>query len=188
MLKNDPDFTRLKKLGGRTSMGSASYWLGRDHLMVVEVSNYNERYRRFYFRDLQAVIVQRNNFRMWGNIILGVIMLVPLVITASLAFSISRWQEGEIAALIIVGVIWLMLGWVMLVNTLRGPTCSTHLRTAVQTQKLMGITRQRRAELLLETIEPLIQQAQLSGTGTSPAASEAGSGDFASPIARPETS
>lgn len=188
MLKNDPDFTRLRKLGGRTSMGSASYWLGRDHLMVVEVSNYNERYRRFYFRDIQAVIVQRNSLRMWGNIILGVLMLLPLVISASLAFSIARWQEGEIAAMIIVGVIWLMLGWGMLVNILRGPTCSTHLRTAVQTQKLMGITRQRRAELLLETIEPSIQQAQLSGAGTAPVATEAVTGDFASPDARPETS
>jgi len=183
MLKNDPDFTRLKKLGGRTSMGSASYWLGRDHLMVVEVSNYNERYRRFYFRDLQAVIVQRNNFRMWGNIVaaaLGSVSFIPMVV----AFGTP--EAWPIIAFFTILLLSSMIG--IFFNTLRGPTCSTHLRTAVQTQKLMGITRQRRAELLLETIEPLIQQAQLSGTGTFPAASEAGSGDIASPIARPETS
>lgn len=183
MLKNDPDFTRLKKLGGRTSMGSASYWLARDHLMVVEVSNYNERYRRFYFRDIQAVIVLRNSFRMWGNIVtaaLGSVAFVPIVV----AFGTPE------ASPILVFFTILLLSSIMgiVFNTLRGPTCSTHLRTAVQTQKLMGITRQRRAEFLLETIEPLIQQAQSSGTGTALAASEAGSGDITSPIARPETS
>ncbi len=158
MLKRDPNFTRLKKLGGRGYLGRVSYWLGVDHLLVVEVTNYNERYRRFYLRDLQAVIVQRNRNRMWGNIVAGVMAIVPALGTLALL------SDGEYAGAALVGGILALFGVFMLVNTLRGPMCSVHLRTAVQTQKLANINRWRRAEFLIETLTPLVQSLQASAS------------------------
>ncbi len=163
MLKSDPNFTRLKKLGGRGYLGRVSYWLGVDHLLVVEVTNYNERYRRFYFRDIQAVIVQRNRNCMWGNIVAGVIAILPAL------GAVALLNDGEYAGASLVGGILVLIGVFIMANTLRGPMCSVHLRTAVQTQKLANIDRWQRAEFLIETLTPLIQSLQVSaGEAQSP--------------------
>jgi hypothetical protein len=156
MLKRDSKFRRLK-YGGRSSTGSsASYWLGGDHLFVVEVSNYNERYRRFYFRDIQALIIQRNRQRMWSNIIAG--FLAGLLVLATAALLMDGETDGAIffgcfAVLSLAGI------WI---NTVRGPTCAVYLRTAVQTQKLTGIVRWKKAGAFVEELSPFIQASQSS--------------------------
>jgi hypothetical protein len=50
----------------------------------------------------------------------------------------------------------------MLLNYRRGVTCSVHLRTAVQTQKLMGLSRWRAAEKFIAELQPTIFAAQAS--------------------------
>src|SRR5882724_2221817 len=62
MLKKDPNFRRLK-IGGAGLAGVSSLWLGPDHLLVVEIAGITEKYRRFYFRDIQAVIVEPRDGR-----------------------------------------------------------------------------------------------------------------------------
>ena len=188
MLKRDPNFTRLKKLGGRGYLNRVSYWLGVDHLLVVDVTYYNERYRRFYFRDLQAVIVQKNRRHFWLNVIFGVVLsfaLMPFLFVPRLA--IWRWPESDVVSAIVGGIFVILSMYSIIVNSLRGPTCSMHLRTAVQTQKLTGISRWRRAESLIETLAPLILSAQPSAAETSRITPAAALVTFASPVGQPET-
>jgi hypothetical protein len=174
MLKHDPNYRRLK-LGGRGFLGSSSYWLARDHLLVVEVANYTERYRRFYFRDLQAVIIQQSNYRFLVNVIVGLLAILILV-----GFLLAMSSGGMNAtALMILAVIELTPLTLLLINQLRGPTCSVHLRTAVQTQKLANLTRWAKADQLVAELTPLVQSAQ-----TAPA-TEAVSGSAAPGTAAP---
>ncbi len=183
MLKKDPNFTRLKKLGGRGYLGRVSYWLGVDHLLVVEVTNYNERYRRFYFRDLQAVIVQRNRNRMWGNIAIAVLGCLFLSLLVLAGFG----NSNALPLIVIFSIVFLLAVIVLLINTVGGPMCSIHLRTAVQTQKLTGITRWRRAEFLIGTLTPLIQSAQ-SAMETTPTVPTSSSNPPAPSTAQPDFS
>src|SRR6187402_736892 len=93
MLKTDSNYRRMK-IGGRGWNGSASYWLGSDHLLVVEVVNYVERYRRFYFRDIQAMVVQQSRQQLWVNFALGMLTLLILVIVGSAVPTSGNWSDG----------------------------------------------------------------------------------------------
>ena len=62
-----------KKLAGsgRSFISVNTVWMGRDHLLAVETVGYTEHYRRFYFKDIQAFLVQRNRHRMlatWSSV------------------------------------------------------------------------------------------------------------------------
>lgn len=53
--------TRYRRLPGRI-MGFVrcpSVWMGDDHILVVDGTRFHETYRRVYFRDVQALIIQR---------------------------------------------------------------------------------------------------------------------------------
>ena len=43
--------------GFSTSGGYASLWQGKDHLLSIDSSGYTEEYKRFYYRDIQAIII-----------------------------------------------------------------------------------------------------------------------------------
>jgi hypothetical protein len=52
---------RYRRLPGRRMgfLKSPSCWLGDDHILLVEGTRFAETYRRVYFRDLQALVIQR---------------------------------------------------------------------------------------------------------------------------------
>jgi hypothetical protein len=56
--------TRIISAGTRTSL-----WLAPDHLLALERTVGSERYRRFYLRDIEAVIVRRTSRRAILNIV-----------------------------------------------------------------------------------------------------------------------
>jgi hypothetical protein len=174
MLKRDPNYQRLKA-GSRSMLGQSSYWLGPNHLLVVEVTNYVERYRRFYFRDVQAILVQHSQRRFWWNLALGICLAVALLIFLVVAF--PALQRGFNNADYFITGAWLAMALLfttfLLVNTLRGPTCAVYLRTAVQTQKLTGLSRQHKAAGFVAALQPRIEAAQ------APSAADAQSPDAA---------
>jgi hypothetical protein len=152
MLRRDPTYRRLKA-GGYGPFGSSSYWLGPDHLLVVVMASYAESYRRFLLSDIQAFVVTRNKARLlWGS---GFGLLAVPSLVGGLALTSSQ----PIAAGIMLGLAGLF-GALLLVNWLRGPTCSCSLWTAVQSSPLPNITRWRRAEALLKELTPRVLEAQ----------------------------
>lgn len=156
MLKKDPNYRRLK-LGGAGLLGVSTLWLARDHLLVVEVSGYVEKYRRFYFRDIQAVIVQNTNVRLGWTIGLAVCLALSLLGLVSV-----KWDSSSPNPVLLGVCVAFMLGFgvPLMINLLRGPTCTVLLRTAVQTQKIPGLSRRAKAGKLVETLAPAITAAQ----------------------------
>jgi hypothetical protein len=153
MLSKDPNFRRVKKLGGRGAFGRSYYWLGKDHLLLVEISGYSEKYRRFYFRDIQAVVLEQNNRQL-------VINLIGVAIVGLLGIMVLAWLEEDWAAAI-TPLVLAIAGIVMLVrNNVLGRGATVSLRTAVQTVQLPGITRWKRGELLAGELTPLVLAAQ----------------------------
>ena len=43
----------------RTPVSKASVWVADDHLLSVQSSRVAEEYRRYYFRDIQALVIER---------------------------------------------------------------------------------------------------------------------------------
>lgn len=134
----------------------ASLWLGPDHLLCVDSSGYSETYKRFYFRDIQAVTMQESKRRTVWNVILAVPVVVSL---AGLLTNLSSTPMNNAAA-----IVWLIFSVIFLVplltNNIFGSTCVCHLRTAVQIEELPSLCRVRKTRRVLDKIRPLIIAAQ----------------------------
>ena len=127
-------------------------YLGTDHLLLIEQLILVERYKRFYFRDIQ-VITATKSVR-W--IVFGTIWAF-LALLSALSFFVPN------PAAVTVGMFFTALFGVAFVhNMILGPTCIVRLRTAVQTHRVAPLERIRDFRKGMETIEPLIRQAQLA--------------------------
>jgi hypothetical protein len=155
------------KLGGRgwrrlafgLSGSRCQLWLGPDHLLAVDYTISTEEYRRFYFRDIEAIVIRRTAERQIWNWVMAVLALL----TAGPFFAgwLSERSSGLLITALVFAVFWLVF---IAINTLRGPTCRTHIRTAVQTEHLPSLNRLSAARKALARLRPLIVAAQGEAT------------------------
>lgn len=170
-----PQYSQLKgsgrKSSGFVSLQGTTYrlLLGDDHLLQVESERgFSEQYRRFYFRDIQAIVLRKNSRFAIGNIILGTFF--TLFWASSIAIFLSSnanpsWSRllndpGQFIGVIFFGGLGVLIAIFWLVHVVRGGTCICHIQTAVQTEELPSLFRVARAQRVLEQLRPLIQQAQ----------------------------
>jgi hypothetical protein len=141
-----------KKLAGRglTWGGPSRVWLGEDHVLLVLTRGYVEVYRRFFFKDIQAFIVRQTQIGKIWNAVWG----AGVAFFGFLALALN--DVGTIVMLCLAAPFAVAL----LINVILGPTCSFHVRTAVQTERLPAVSRVRSAEKFMAGIEPLIAAAQ----------------------------
>ena len=155
-------YTRLPGRGGMIFLTSR-LWQGRDHLLLVHSSGVTENYQRFYFRDIQAIVVQRTRmgkFLNWGfgaGLLLSAFALGCGLLLVSALKAGSGWEIGIGIACGLSGTTCLVA---LLFNLLHGPSCSVHVKTAVQVAELSSIRRLRIARKVLARVKPLIESAQ----------------------------
>jgi hypothetical protein len=110
-----------------------------------------ERYRRFYFRDIQVITATQSGRWIVFGVLWGFFTLVsalfflvhnPVAVTAGTIFTA-------------------LFGFAFVHNLFQGPTCIVRLRTAVQTHRVAPLERIRNFRKGMATIEPLIRSAQL---------------------------
>lgn len=157
-------YEKLAKKNIPLMMGRSSLWLADDHLLSVRNRAYTEEYKRFYYRDIQAIVVRKT---ITGIIItfLFVLMLLALIVLFA-----NGWNKGWESGFMIFGGI--MIGFffvLLLIHMLRGPTCSVQIRTAVQTEKLLSLDRLpvalkaiRKLRTQIESLQGTIPVEQLS--------------------------
>jgi hypothetical protein len=131
-----------KKVGGgarpgRLAITQISLWQGSDHLLQVEKDGYSERYRRFYFADIESFIIRRDNRQ--RNYTIALIILQAFF----LFFIVIGGSSGMRVAL---SIPFAMLLTALIVNIAKGPSCVTHVTTAVQRQEIQSLRRVRAAE------------------------------------------
>jgi len=150
MLRRDPNYRRVRA-GGKDIAGRASYWLAGDHLLVVREEGFHERYRRFFHRDVQALVISRTNWGLIFTLIFTALSGLSFLFVVGTESAEGKWIFSGITALCVIG---------LLANLLAGPTCQCHLRTAVQSERLPGVGRIKRAHRLIAEMTPLIGRAQ----------------------------
>jgi hypothetical protein len=133
------------------SRSFCTLWLGEDHLLLLDRMGYTETYKRFYFKDIQAVMIRRTAKADVVNIALAVLALGfvgwALSVT-NLAGRVTLWILGGVFALL------------ALANFLRGPSCVAHIKTPVQIEQVPSWNRLRGARKGLDRIRPLLLEAQ----------------------------
>ena len=75
--------TRTKSQHGVVTSGRSSLWLGKDHLLRIDSSGYTENYRRFFLRDIQAVIIRKTIGMQIRTLIHGVLALTMMIFAHS---------------------------------------------------------------------------------------------------------
>jgi hypothetical protein len=135
-------------------IGIARLWLGHDHLLAVHSTGYSEDYKRFYFRDIQAIITRQTEF---GKIVNAGLVCLSIVFLAPALAANGALQLflGICAAIVVLA---------LLVNWSRGPTCVCYIRTAVQTEKLPSLNRLHTVRTVLAILRPVVEQAQSTFT------------------------
>jgi hypothetical protein len=131
-------------------IGYHTLWQGSDHLLQIYSRLGVEDYKRFYFNDIQAIIVCPTAAGKIQNLILGVLAglfgLLSVIAGGGLSFFFT----------IISGA----LAFILLINFFKGPTCETYLMTAVQTEKLHALHRIKIAQPVMDQLRSFIEQRQ----------------------------
>jgi hypothetical protein len=151
---SDIRYIRLTRFSLRSPF--SNLWLGPDHILSLRSNGYMETYKRFYFRDIQTIIIRKTNVRAIWNAIL----VVPLIgCLTGLMVCLSSSPQNEVAVLT-----WLILSCILLlfvlINNIRGASCASYLRTAVQIERLPSLNRVRKARRVLNRIRPLMAAVQ----------------------------
>jgi len=144
---------KYRKLPGhrRGLFHSASLWLGADHLLSVKGARVREEYKRFHFRDIQAIVIAdaprfHVSTRSMGIGAVWLAAYIAVVNRTSLAHAIF-WP-------IFAG---LVISWLYISGAC---SCRCRIFTAVSRDDLPSIYRTWTARRFLEQLEPHILAAQ----------------------------
>jgi hypothetical protein len=144
-------YTRLTRNASGLAMVS-SLWLASDHLLLVRSTGYTENYSRLLLRDIKGFFTTKTERRLWWGLWWGVIALLSGI---PMAVTLSR-GEAPIASGIFFGLAAAMLVW----NHLLGPGCRIYVVTGVQTLPVPSLVRVKKATVVLDRLQPLIEAAQ----------------------------
>ncbi|MBI5528211.1 MAG: hypothetical protein HY897_17905 [Deltaproteobacteria bacterium] len=129
--------------------GFARLYAGTDHLLSITGPVFREKYKRFYYRDIQALLIRKTWVGRAGNI--GSAALAALFALAGIAGggNAQIWYAfaGSFCVLLIA-------------NSLLGPTCVCHIKTAVQSDVLHSLKRYRTASKFLARLKSLVTEVQ----------------------------
>ena len=150
MAKKEKEYRKFPGTKKGFLIGRHTLWQGVDHLLHVYSRAGVEDYKRFYFSDIQAIIVRKTLAGKVQNVILG---CVALLFTLPAILARNEWA---VFYTIPAGLFFFLL----LVNLFRGPTSETKLLTAVQTETLPSLHRLKNAFKVMDRLQPHIQGAQ----------------------------
>jgi hypothetical protein len=142
-----------RKLPGRRRgvVFSASLWTGTDHLLSVRSARFQEHYKRFYFRDIQAIVITKvPRFVVSAPVLAAALMLLTAVL-------ILRVLQPALE-----GWLWLLpallaAAWLYLSTQ---ESCTCRLYTAVSREDLPSLYRMWSARKALAEIERRIAEVQ----------------------------
>jgi len=146
-----PAVRRYSRLPGRafSPISRDSLWLAEDHILSVQSNRFSETYRRYYFRDIQAIAIQRTA------------PVTPLTYVAGAVAAVflapGVFFEFQRTFLWISGGLFLALTLALIVL---GPTCACFIQTAVSRDRLGSLRWIRTAERALGVLQPHIDQVQ----------------------------
>ena len=125
-------------------------WMGRDHLLHIATGIFTEEYKRFYYRDIQSLIVHKS--KSW--LVWNFVVLFLAFVSALLSFAVDDIER------LVGAMIAILLAMIVLISFIRGPGCVCYIQTAVQRQKLRSISRINKAQKIMNSLKPIIHRYQ----------------------------
>lgn len=129
-------------------------WLGKDHIILIEESSASQTYRRFYFKDIEGIVLGDTSL----HIVYFILSFVLVAIMARIFSGLELFAETT-------SRIWafVMLGFFLLIGVyqfIAGKINNLAIQTKNGPFKLPIRLRQRKMKKMLNKIIPLINQFQ----------------------------
>ncbi len=154
MAQDPVTYIKLPGKRRRIIVGRDTAYLGPDHLLTIESSGFSEQYKRYYFKDIQAINIIKTRKATITNSILLVLMIGLSVWGAFL-------YPGEMAPLSV--FLWIISA-VMLVyfimNAPQGASCEVWIHTRVQKEKIPSLYASRIVNKAMKILVPAIEKVQ----------------------------
>ena len=136
-------FRKISRVGSLT--GGTRWYLSDDCLLAAKRTIYVVEYRRFYFRDLESIVVWPSRLWLWR-------VIIPAIVLAAIGASLWVWANSTAGEIFIgIGVTWIVL------ELMLGPTANSHVRTTGVTVELPVVKRTRRASKVLNKISAAVR-------------------------------
>jgi hypothetical protein len=124
----------------------------------VESNNFTETYKRFYFKDFQALIVRKtNSFSRFG-----IIRAVEICVVLILLILSASGHHRVLTVCMSMILVWAVIA--LAIHLKRGPTCSCHLKMPLAVHELPSVCRLKYAGQVIELLTPYIRKFQGSLT------------------------
>ena len=148
-----PAEEKYRRLAGRRRgvISGSSLWMGSDHILLVKTSWFREEYKRFYLRDIQAIVVAPGA-RFYISVTMALVALCWLFSGFFMAVLPTSVSIGWIVFTTAMLAAWLG------VSIAAG--CRCRLYTAVSKDDLPSIFRTWTARKFLRQVQPRIAQVQ----------------------------
>lgn len=149
----NPDYRKIASTGwiSRLVPGvRSSIYLGQDHLLHAKQIVLFEKYRRFYFSEIEAISFSKSNRWIWFSVLWGFLLFCSLF-----------WFLGHATWCYILGAaLSFVYGALLVSNLVSGPSYVVHLQTAAQIRRLRPIEREKQLITFQQLVVPMIMQAQ----------------------------
>jgi hypothetical protein len=125
-----------------------SLWMSADHLLSVRRNPFSESYRRFYFADIQAIVVTE-----LPN------LLAPTGLTAAVLFIVTAaalmytWHPVWASLCALLSLVSFFVSW-------RSADCACYLQTSVSTEMLPSLRRRVDAAKATALLKAEIERTQ----------------------------
>ena len=152
-----PEFPYVQLPGAyRGFFRKASLWEGVDHVLSVSGSRFHEEYRRFYYRDVQAFVVERTaraGSLGWWSVLL-ILLIIAIIATVE---NDPRYSWVALVVLSLLVIIRLEI-------TFRR-SCRCSIQTAVSRELLPSLMRRAATEAVIARLQTRIaaEQGELPG-------------------------
>ena len=140
---------QYRRLPGRSGLFIRnSLWMGADHLLRVRRNPFSESYRRYYFADIQAIVVTElsNAAEPYGYTAAAL-----LILTAGVLVYTRHPVWGCVCGLIALAAFY--ASW-------RSANCACYIETSISAERLASLRRHRDAAKAVALLKPEIEKAQ----------------------------
>jgi hypothetical protein len=139
-------FRKISRVGSLS--GGTKWYLSQDCLFAAKRVMFTVEYRRFYFRDLESIVV-------WPNRLWLLRPIIPGVLLGAVGAALWHWVDFTTGAIFgSAGLAWAALELAL------GPTTKARIRTTGATVDLPLVKRARRARQVLEKIDAALRAAR----------------------------
>jgi hypothetical protein len=147
-----PEFPYVQLTGAyKGFFRKASLWEGIDHILSVSGSRFNEEYRRFYFRDIQAIIIEKRPRA--GSLGWWTILFILLIVAALVTLGNTQPYSW-------VAVVLLSLLIVIRLEISFRRSCRCSIQTAVSREPLPSLIRRKDAQRTVSRLHVLVASEQ----------------------------